>query len=433
MEIDRTTLTDLEIFEARDGTRGLFDLIDRTSTRQGSHALRRRIEHPSSDIDTIRGTQEAIAFLQAHPGLVDFDETLIEGVAQYLRSRIVGVETAAGIREHSEHAWMRLRYRDLLKEIANGVATTRALFGRVAQRCERLSQSAPPAAVAQIVGRLAGVADVVLSVDARSRTVLGADRALRSVHRSEIEDALTFIGELDALSAMAIATSALGWIMPELAESESFTLEADGVHHPFIEKPVANPVYLTGGEPMVFLTGPNMGGKTTYLRSVAIVVLLAHVGMGVPARRARFSPVDTLFTSLNPSDNLRAGVSYFLAEVMRVKAAATILAQGKRALIIFDEVFKGTNVRDALDASAEVILGFARARRSGFIFSSHLAELVEVLRSSPAIRFACFDGDIRDGAPQFSYELRAGVSNKRFGLLLLRQAQVPELIARISA
>jgi hypothetical protein len=58
---------------------------------------------------------------------------------------------------------------------------------------------------------------------------------------------------------------------------------------------------------------------------------------------------------------------------------------------------------------------------------------VEVLRSSPAIRFACFDGDIRDGAPQFSYELRTGVSNKRFGLLLLRQAQVPELIARISA
>ena len=161
MDIDKTTLTDLEVFEARDGTRGLFDLIDRTSTRQGSHALRRRIEHPSSDIDTIRGTQEAIAFLQAHPGLVDFDETLIEGVAQYLRSRIVGVETAAGIREHSEHAWMRLRYRDLLKEIANGVATTRALFGRVAQRCERLSQSAPPAAVAQIVGRLAGVADVV--------------------------------------------------------------------------------------------------------------------------------------------------------------------------------------------------------------------------------------------------------------------------------
>ena len=184
---------------------------------------------------------------------------------------------------------------------------------------------------------------------------------------------------------------------------------------------------------MVFLTGPNMAGKTTYLRSVALVVILAQAGMGVPASRVRLSPVEALFTSLNPSDNLRAGLSYFLAEVLRVKAAATILAEGSRALVIFDEVFKGTNVRDALDASAEVILGFARARRSGFIFSSHLAELVDVLKANPAIRFCCFDGEIDHGVPHYSYELKAGVSDKRFGLLLLRQAEVPELIARISA
>jgi DNA mismatch repair ATPase MutS len=162
-------------------------------------------------------------------------------------------------------------------------------------------------------------------------------------------------------------------------------------------------------------------------------MLLAQVGMGVPAHRVRVAPVDVLFTSLNPSDNLRAGISYFLAEILRVKEAATILAQGRRALIIFDEVFKGTNVRDALDASAEVILGFARARRSGCIFSSHLAELVDVLGTTPVIRFACFDGYIQDGVPHFSYELRPGVSDRRFGLLLLRQAQVPELIARIGA
>ena len=86
-----------------------------------------------------------------------------------------------------------------------------------------------------------------------------------------------------------------------------------------------------------------------------------------------------LFTSLNPKDNLRSGLSYFFAEIMRVKEAATFLAEGRRALVIFDEVFKGTNVRDALEASAAVILGFAKARQSGFMFSSHLTELVDVL------------------------------------------------------
>ncbi len=232
---------------------------------------------------------------------------------------------------------------------------------------------------------------------------------------------------------MAVATRELGFAFPEVVASDSFLLEAEGVFHPFVEAPVCNSVRLRGDEPMVFLTGPNMAGKTTYLRSVALVVLLGQAGMGVPAATARLCPVEALFTSLNPSDNLREGLSYFYAEVMRVKAAATLLADGCRALIIFDEVFRGTNVRDALDASAEVILGFARAQRSGFIVSSHLTELVDVLAPNRAIRFQCFDGDIRDGMACYSYELRDGVSDKRFGLALLHQAEVPQLLARIGA
>jgi DNA mismatch repair ATPase MutS len=153
--------------------------------------------------------------------------------------------------------------------------------------------------------------------------------------------------------------------------------------------------------------------------------------MGVPAQRARLTPVEALFTSLNPADNLKAGLSYFLAEVLRVRAAATLLADGRRALVLFDEVFKGTNVRDALEASAEVILGFAGARRSGLIFSSHLSELVEILAANTHIRFCCFDGEIVSGAPRYDYRLRDGVSEKRFGRLLLRQAGIPELMARI--
>jgi DNA mismatch repair protein MutS len=280
---------------------------------------------------------------------------------------------------------------------------------------------------------LAATSGMVLRTHAEAGGLLGFDRAFRSLRKEDIEESLRLLGELDALNAMAVATNFYGWVMPELIESDTFLLEAEGIRHPFVNNPVTNPVRLSGGEPMVFLTGPNMAGKTTYLRSVALVVLLAQVGMGVPASRLRLSPVEALFTSLNPSDNLRAGLSYFFAEVLRVKAAATILAEGSRALVIFDEVFKGTNVRDALDATAEVILGFARARRSGFIFSSHLAELVDVLKANPAIRFRCFDGEIHQGVPHYSYELKEGVSDKRFGLLLLRQAEVPELIARISA
>lgn len=432
MHIDATTLSDLEIFASPDEAGGLFELIDRTATSRGSSALRQRLKRPASDAAAIRRTQDAVRFLQAAPGLVRLSEAAVAAVVRYLESNIA-IESASPARDRIELAWMRLRYRGLLKELEDGVEATVALFGHVARTCSALAELDPPPAIADLIGPLGAMAQAVLDVRAEAATIIGADRALRTSMRQEIEEALGLLGELDALNAMAAATRELGWVMPELVDADAFVLEAEGVYHPFVRDPVPNPVRLSGGEPMVFLTGPNMAGKTTYLRSVALVALLAHVGMGVPAARARLTPLDAIFTSLNPSDNLKAGVGYFFAEVMRVKAATTLLAEGRRALVIFDEVFKGTNVRDALDASAEVILGFSRARRSGFIFSSHLAELVDALRANPAIRFCCFDGEVEGGLPRYSYELREGVSNKRFGLLLLRQAEVPELIARISA
>lgn len=432
MEIDPTTLADLEVFRSPDGSEGLLALVDRTCTGVGRRSLRERLKRPMVDVREVRRTQEAVRFLAERPRLFRIDDRSVAGVERYLSSNIETSE-AFPLGERIEYLWVAVRYRDIVRELREGVRETATFFERLAGLARTLEDEGPPELIGVLAGQLAGVASEVVRRHGEATTLLGADRALRRDLREGIEEALAALGELDALNAMALSTAELGWTMPELVESESFLLDADDVFHPFVEDPVTNGVHLSGGEPMVFLTGPNMAGKTTYLRSVSLVVFLAQVGMGVPASRARLTPVEALFTSLNPSDDLKAGLSYFLAEVMRVKAAATLLADGRRALVMFDEVFKGTNVKDALEASAEVILGFARARGSGFIFSSHLAELVETLRTNPSIRFWYFDGDIVKGVPHYSYELKSGVSDKHFGLFLLRQARIPELIARISA
>jgi DNA mismatch repair ATPase MutS len=432
MHIDATTLTDLEIFRSPDGSEGLFPLIDRTATELGRKALRHRVAHPMSDLREVRRAQDAVRFFMRNPQLFRIAEQSVEVVDRYRQSSIE-VNAAFPLGERVEYLWVAVRYRDVLQELRDGVSETVALFRYLARLGRCIEGCSPPPLISDLVAALQSVAQSVLRVPAGSGNLLRVDRAYRGALGDEIRRALWAVAELDALNAMASSTAALGWTMPELVESDSFLLEAKGVFHPFVEAPVPNPIHLSGGDPMVFLTGPNMAGKTTYLRSVALVVFLAQLGMGVPATKARLTPVEALFTSLNPADNLRAGLSYFLAEVLRVKAAATILADGRRALVLFDEVFKGTNVRDALEASAEVILGFAKARRSGLIFSSHLAELVEVLKANPNIRFCCFDGEIVSGLPRYSYQLREGVSDKRFGVLLLRQARIPELIARISA
>jgi DNA mismatch repair protein MutS len=430
--IDQTTLRDLEIFESPDGGGGIFSLLDRTATAGGQTALRRRFKEPSSRLSDIRRSQDAVRFLYQHPGLLRLTEQSVAGVWAYLGSNIAVSKSAPAL-ARAEQAWIALRFGETLRELRTGVEATHQLFGDVVQLCQRVKEAGSPAAVMDLITRLENAAQGVSAAMAAPGGVLGVDRALRHDQRREIEGALRALAELDALQSMAVATRERGWTFPELTHGDRFDLDAEDVIHPFVEDAIPNPAHLSGGAPMVFLTGPNMAGKTTYLKSVALVVLLAQIGMGVPARRMRLTPVEALFTSLSPNDNLRAGLSYFLAEVLRVKAAAALLAEGKRALVLFDEVFKGTNIRDALDASAEVILGFAKARASGFIFSSHLTELVDSLAVNPAIRFCCFDGDIVDGRAHYGYRLRDGVSDKRFGLFLLREAQVPELLAQIGA
>ena len=430
MRIDATTLSDLEIFGSESGP-GLFELIDHTSTSRGRAALRARLRNPARDAASICGVQDAVRFLHDHASLRLFDGPGIDAVSRYVQSNIV-IESRTDFGAHIEERWLSIRHRDLLKEIQAGLDATDALFTHALRVCESMSALEPPPTLSDLVDRLQATA-ITVSTICSSGSLLKRDRELRRERKREILDALDLAGELDALQSMGTATRALGFSFPEVVDDETFVLEARDVFHPFISDGVRNPVRLDGGEPLVFLTGPNMAGKTTYLRSVAIVVLLAQTGMGVPARGARVSPVEVLFTSLNPKDNLRSGLSYFFAEIMRVKEAATFLAEGRRALVIFDEVFKGTNVRDALEASAAVILGFAKARQSGFMFSSHLTELVDVLRSNPAIRFYCFDGDIQNGVAEYTYALREGVSDKRLGLVLLHQAQVPQLLARIGA
>ncbi|UCC25425.1 MAG: hypothetical protein JSU98_17140 [Gemmatimonadales bacterium] len=430
MHVDPITLADLEVLAARDGGPGILHLVDATRTRVGHKALRRRLTQPLSSVHEIREVQTALPRLTGpHPISLVNDE-LIHRAERYIRSNVL-VSRAGRARARIDELAMRVRYRSVLAELRAGQAALRDLtaFGRTL--ASRLLENGPPPLLRRFGERLTratGDVDQALG----SGPLLHADRIVREDLRDELLEIIEILGELDALRSMALAGEARGWIAPELVESPEFLLEVEGAYHPFLDGATPNPITLNGGEPLVFLTGPNMAGKTTYLKTAALVVFLAQTGMSVPASTARLAPIEVLLTSLNPADNLRDGISYFYAEILRVREAAEILAQGRTAMVLFDEVFKGTNVKDALEASAQVIRGFARTRRSGSIFSSHLSELFDTLRTDPAVQFCQFDGEVVGGVPVFDYQLTGGVSEKRFGLLLLEQARVPELIAKIS-
>ena len=205
---------------------------------------------------------------------------------------------------------------------------------------------------------------------------------------------------------------------------------AEELVHPLVDHSVANSVELDQERRLLFLTGPNMAGKTTYLRAFATALYMAHIGMGVPARTFSFVPAAALFSSIAHSDNLRGGVSYFRAEALRVKAVAEALASGERVVAILDEPFKGTNVKDAFDASLAILRRFAMRDNCLFMFSSHLIELSEKLSVETHVCCSCFEAEEAGERLQFSYALKSGVSSQRLGMRILREEGIFDLLDR---
>src|SRR6202012_5895742 len=117
-------------------------------------------------------------------------------------------------------------------------------------------------------------------------------------------------------------------------------LEVEGVYHPELKKPIGNDVVINQSQNVIFLTGANMAGKSTFLRSVSTALYVAHMGFPVAARSMTFSVMDGIYTSINLPDKLGIGVSHFYMEVLRVRKVATELGQGKSLFIVFDELFR---------------------------------------------------------------------------------------------
>lgn len=171
-----------------------------------------------------------------------------------------------------------------------------------------------------------------------------------------------------------------------------------------------------------------MAGKSTFIRSVGAAVFLAHIGMGVPAAKMQLTLFDGLLSNINVVDNISKGESYFYNEVQRIKNTILKVNDGRKWLILIDELFKGTNVQDAMKCSTVVIEGLIKIKNSLFILSTHLYEIGEALKSHSNIAFKYFETTVEDEQLKFSYHLQDGISNDRLGYLILKREKVIELL-----
>lgn len=239
---------------------------------------------------------------------------------------------------------------------------------------------------------------------------------------------LSFIYEVDVYVAVSDMARSRNMAYPAALAPEENKLIVMALHHPAIEKAVSNSCVLHAENNVMFLTGANMAGKSTWMKTIGIAVYLAHMGFPVPAEKMLFSVRDGLYTSINVSDNLNLGYSHFYAEVVRVRKAAEAVSKGQRLLLMFDELFKGTNVKDAYDGTLAVTAAFAEYRDCLFVISTHIIEVATALCHYSNIRFVYMPTVMEGVHPRYTFTLKQGVTEDRQGMIMIRNEGILELL-----
>ncbi|WP_127124766.1 MutS-related protein [Pseudoflavitalea rhizosphaerae] len=244
----------------------------------------------------------------------------------------------------------------------------------------------------------------------------------------EMENILHFIHETDVYISVSDTARQKEFGYATAFPAENNLLDATGLRHPCIDAAIGNNIKMDSSSNILFLTGANMAGKSTLMKSVGIGMYLAHMGFPVAATKMEFSVREGLYSSINVADNIGLGYSHFYAEVVRVKQAADATAGGKRLMLLFDELFKGTNVKDAYDGTLAVTQGFAEYRECLFIVSTHIIEVGEALNERHNIRFVYMPTVMEGHKPRYTYRLKEGITEDRQGMMIIANEGILEML-----
>ncbi|MGB5336115.1 MAG: DNA mismatch repair protein MutS [Woeseiaceae bacterium] len=241
----------------------------------------------------------------------------------------------------------------------------------------------------------------------------------------------TALAELDVLTCFAERAVTLDLSKPELTESPC--IEIDGGRHLVVEQVldtpfIANDLALGDERRLLVITGPNMGGKSTYMRQTALIVILAHIGCFVPARRLRLGPVDRIFTRIGASDDLAGGRSTFMVEMTET---ATILNNAtEQSLVLMDEIGRGTSTFDGLSLAWAAAHHMGEKVRAFTLFATHYFELTALASDIPACDNVHLDATEHGGQLVFLHAVRPGPANQSYGLQVASLAGVPNDVIR---
>lgn len=246
---------------------------------------------------------------------------------------------------------------------------------------------------------------------------------------SQLQRCATALAEVDVLASFAERAEQLNFNQPEFSESCGLTIQAG--RHPVVEQLqaesfIANDTVFNDSRRMLIITGPNMGGKSTYMRQTALIVILAHIGSFVPADKAVLGPVDRIFTRIGASDDLSRGQSTFMVEM--TETANIINNATEQSLVLMDEVGRGTSTYDGLALAWACADHLARKTKAFTLFASHYFELTALPEQIDDIANVHVSVVEHGDDIVFMHSVKEGPANRSYGLQVAQLAGVPKSV-----
>jgi len=433
---DRQTLEDLNIF-GKHGADSVYNIFNRCITRGGAAILDEMFQYPLSDDKAINQRAGIIQQFATKDTVFPFENMIFDAIAPYLGN------TDERTRLTAEDQSITKKINSLVAQDAEVVQIQKGVTAIVAM-VKGLRDFIHSPAVSEMTFYNVEKTTIdallktpalamVMQQDNKSRLSAAAMAVLDGVFRFRDRDIilklLRHVYYLDVYLSVAQVARERKFVFPHALPRHHHTVSLEGVYHPQVQHAVANTIHITPQGNVIFLTGANMAGKSTFMKSLSVALFLAHMGFPVSAGKMEFSVLDGIYTTINLPDNLGMGASHFYAEVLRVKKIAYELSQGKNLLIVFDEMFRGTNVKDAYEATISLTKAFATRRNSLFIISTHIIEAGEVLKQvCDNVHFVYLPTKMDGNKPVYTYKLENGITDDRHGMIIINNEGILDIL-----
>lgn len=440
LKTDDQTISDLAIF-SDPGTESVFDLYNNTRTAGGSKRLAELFRKPLADEAAINRRSERYRFFREQG--IDFpvETGAVAALAYYMENDDVRTKL------RPEEQTFRQKVKDTVAADSNrvfvesGVTAFLDIFGELELFLEKLNPHISNSPYEGQYNRFTQILGdkVFISVkkavndtnnaNLKVATIAKLDQCIRFDQRELTLELLDMLYQLDVYIAIGKVARTKSFNFAKALPARDNQLKLKQVWHPFVEGAVVNDLEMNATQNLTFLTGANMAGKSTLMKAISVALYLAHMGLPVAAENMAFSVRDGLYTNINLPDNLQAGISHFYAEVLRVKEVANLLQRGEKLFVVFDELFRGTNVKDAYDGTVAIARGFSRKKESQFIISTHIMEAGQQLaKENLAIQYVYLPTRMEEGRPVYSRILQEGITDDRKGMAIINNEGILELL-----